>query len=404
MVVGMWLSWPAVRLLADNCSGAVDCKAVPPNIDLATVLVSIPPLLILGPHIVRAFTRDKTRDKDKVPATAADFAKPIHDAMKEFERLQLALKESVDDQLRGLRQFNDAYNEQLLRANDDLDEYRDTYHNLRDDLHEIWDRITAHKLGRKIADWTDTTLGVIQVAAAPFQQIEKAAVKEAAATRAVTKTVAADASEAAQAERAATKIARAEQEAVAIEREAAAVKRELAAAKAEVATVDESTQAANKFRGPDGKPVGQLLQTGEGGKEQLRSLMSRYKATQNKIYPETINKMAQEMIDGTFKWPTGGSNTIKLRDGVIVDGHHRLIAAEMAAQATGRPAIEGVGAIIPEGAIEISGKAANKADAIRGWDSVNLKAGPKPEAMRMPDRLDDADLKTIRDLFPFDDE
>jgi hypothetical protein len=63
-----------------------------------------------------------------------------------------------------------------------------------------------------------------------------------------------------------------------------------------------------------------------------------------------------------------------------------------------------VGAIIPEGAIEISGKAANKADAIRGWDSVNLKAGPKPEAMRMPDRLDDADLKTIRDLFPFDDE
>jgi len=82
------------------------------------------------------------------------------------------------------------------------------------------------------------------------------------------------------------------------------------------------------------------------------------------------------MIDGKFDWPLQG-DIIRIRNGVIVSGHHRLIAARLAAQATGRPLFAGPNAIIPKGAIAF--ESGGNLDGVgKAWGRIGVDPGTKP--------------------------
>jgi hypothetical protein len=142
----------------------------------------------------------------------------------------------------------------------------------------------------------------------------------------------------------------------------------------------------------------QTLDPGADGNEYLNGLMSNYRPTQNKVYADTINQMKDAMVNGTFDWQRC-SQPITLDGDIIVDGHHRLISAEMAAAETGRPLMGTPDAIIPEGGIA-NGSAGNRVpNSWGGRDigGIGVKDGTKPG--EIPHRIDDAaHMKELEDL------
>ncbi|WP_405820218.1 FG-GAP-like repeat-containing protein [Streptomyces sp. NBC_01390] len=93
---------------------------------------------------------------------------------------------------------------------------------------------------------------------------------------------------------------------------------------------------------------------------------SRYKPTQRAVYRETVEEMAQKMKSGSFEWPTSPTDIVRVdAGGKIAQGHHRIVAAEMA----GKP--------IPKNAIDVSPKADTITDP-RPWGNVAVKPGKKP--------------------------
>jgi len=83
----------------------------------------------------------------------------------------------------------------------------------------------------------------------------------------------------------------------------------------------------------------------------LADIMRDYHAVQPEVFEGTINKYAHDMTNENFNWEKIDP---KLRivldpDGkTIKEGHHRFIAAHIAAEATGRRVIGGPNPIIPK--------------------------------------------------------
>lgn len=165
---------------------------------------------------------------------------------------------------------------------------------------------------------------------------------------------------------------------------------------------DVPATASRPNTGSTSRPPEELTPGAEGN-EYLKNEMRGYKPTQNKIYTQTINEMKQQMVEGKFKWDP--SKPIKVGPGgVINDGHHRLIAAKMAAKQTGRPLEGSDDAIIPEGNLvhtTSAGEAGSWGSKTTG--GVGVKPGLKPSD-EMPDLRDnDSGLDAIQDATPNDD-
>lgn len=112
-------------------------------------------------------------------------------------------------------------------------------------------------------------------------------------------------------------------------------------------------ERAPTFQPPEGErlrnPNVRWLVAGDAAR--LQALMRRYNSVQDRVYADTINDYAQQMINDEFEWSKiRPGDRVKLSpDGkTIVHGHHRMIAAELASQATGRPVHGGANPIIPE--------------------------------------------------------
>ena len=110
--------------------------------------------------------------------------------------------------------------------------------------------------------------------------------------------------------------------------------------------------AAERFKPPEegrlaNDDVGYLV---AGDTLRLADMMSRYRAVQPVVFEGNINKYAQDMINKDFDW-----SKVRKDDRIVLDpdgktvkhGHHRFIAAHLAAEATGRRVMDGPGAIIP---------------------------------------------------------
>jgi hypothetical protein len=142
--------------------------------------------------------------------------------------------------------------------------------------------------------------------------------------------------------------------------------------------------------------------------------MGPYKPTQHVIYEDRINAMAKKMVvnqgaEGSFPWQAANAENAPIiigPDNEIIAGHHRLIAAQMAAQQTGRPLTvemaEALGrppsdAIIPKDSLL---KRESAAMPTTSWNSITIE--PSKPVIQMPDPRADKGWDDIRDLFPLD--
>jgi hypothetical protein len=151
--------------------------------------------------------------------------------------------------------------------------------------------------------------------------------------------------------------------------------------------------AAPDYRIPNGS--GARLQThAEHGSVPLRQLVpgdQNYVAnimglsirpTQKDIYASTVNKNVQQILDGG-PFPTsrdgGKIKLLKVGDNeyVILQGHHRVVAAQIASRLTGRPllpdqATGGVRSIIPKEHLDDSAKITDRVEA--NWRTIGVRA------------------------------
>jgi hypothetical protein len=284
--------------------------------------------------------------------------------------LQQQLKSQTDGILNRLGQFNNQYNQLFNQALHNLANYAKTYQKIVPDMQEILDLASNHQLGRKIANATDTALAVIMATAG-------------LAGVGLTEDLLA-ASKAAEA-------------------------KGLASVTSEVSAkppLPPDGPLPPEWMPPEkppttvsGPPTTQLrpLPTGQQGQQALQNTMANYQPTQNKIYADTVNQMANDMANGNFNWgDIPPSQNIRIGPGnVIVDGHHRMVAAQMAADQTGRPLM---GGIIPKGSVTYVDSTARQAQS---WN-IGVAPGAKPAATVI-DQTADPGTQIIRDLFPLDD-
>jgi len=92
----------------------------------------------------------------------------------------------------------------------------------------------------------------------------------------------------------------------------------------------------------------------EGDVSHLQSAMkdSGFTPSQSYIHYQKVNQYVQDMLNGTFNWrdPSLGQKgkVIEIGPGnTIQHGHHRVVAAEIVSQLTGRPVFGGPNPIIP---------------------------------------------------------
>jgi hypothetical protein len=157
--------------------------------------------------------------------------------------------------------------------------------------------------------------------------------------------------------------------------------------------------AKYNFRKPDGTPSGvSKLVPGEAGQQQLGKLMGGFESTQKKVFVDSINKYADDMIAGRFDWkriPDG--ERIVLDGNRIVHGHHRFVSAKIAADVTGRPLMGAPNAIIPKEGFMSAGNArkliGNKPSA--PFCRVGAMEGAKPPT---PTQSVDDELRAIREM------
>ncbi len=179
------------------------------------------------------------------------------------------------------------------------------------------------------------------------------------------------------------------------------------AAKAETTTAQAATTEANAASSSTHflDATGQvsdvpLLQQGQAGQQQLARLMDGYTAPQNKVFVDSVNRYAQQIIEGTFDWSRiPDAERIVLDGNAVLSGNHRFIAAKLAAQTTGRPLMGTANAIIPSQgfASEQVTQAILRTGApdLQSYNSVAVVAGAKPPPVTYGGI--DSDLQLIRD-------
>jgi hypothetical protein len=368
------------HVLAGDCSSAENCICYPAGTDegmtpfVPWINVPLVPWIAgpdddpWGPEGPAATGGDDGDDPEKNKKTPEEFAVDIRDAMRQFEQLQDQLHSGMDGVLDRLGQFNDQYNQLFNQALHNLANYAKTYQNIVPDIQEILDMASDHELGRKIANATDTTLAVVMAAAG------------AAGVGLTEDLLAVD---------------------------------EVAGAKG-LAPLPPDGPLPPEWMPPENPPAQaplatlpdppptQLrpLATGQEGQQALQNTMANYQPTQNKIYADTVNQMANDMANGNFNWgDIPEANNIKIGPGnVIVDGHHRMVAAQMAADQTGRPLMGGPNAIIPDGSVTYVDSTVRPPQS---WN-IGVQPGERP-ATPVIDQTADPGYQTIRDLFPLDD-
>jgi hypothetical protein len=165
------VAMPPLAFAGDCIPG--DCQYLPDNGTKAACI---------GALVIGYVIYERSKEKNK---TSADFEKQIREKMREFEQLQRDLKDQLDYSMQDLEDFNDKYNDNLQCALKALDAYGSTYQQkLVPDLQNIWDTMSDHQLGRKIADWTDTVLAAAQIAESGYQ-LGRAALQEAPAVKSI---------------------------------------------------------------------------------------------------------------------------------------------------------------------------------------------------------------------------
>lgn len=151
------------------------------------------------------------------------------------------------------------------------------------------------------------------------------------------------------------------------------------------AEVEAAAETAPRFAAPDGpgrsnKNVPKLT---AGDAVRLDALMEdEFISIQTTVYTETINDYAQEMIDGSFDWARirQGDRIQLASDGrTILHGHHRVIAAKLASQVTGRPVRGGRNPVIPDIGFEPPETPDVPHQQCRLWEKMNLHPGRKPD-------------------------
>jgi ParB-like chromosome segregation protein Spo0J len=91
---------------------------------------------------------------------------------------------------------------------------------------------------------------------------------------------------------------------------------------------------------------------------------SQFQPTQRVVYRSTVDAMAAAMKAGTFNW--SGMDDPIIVDGrqILLQGHHRVVAARLA------------NVRIPQSAVSV--REGDSGRDPRPWSSVTVKAGEKP--------------------------
>jgi len=140
-------------------------------------------------------------------------------------------------------------------------------------------------------------------------------------------------------------------------------------------------EQAPRFVREDGTPlrnpnVGELV---EGDTARVRTLMRGYGSSQTDIYEGTVNQIARDMVNGNFKWQEmiDSGDLIEFggkKGNIVTHGHHRVVAAKLASEVTGRPLRGGDNPIIPDEAIAPARTSESQIDRF----DVTVHAGEKP--------------------------
>jgi len=91
---------------------------------------------------------------------------------------------------------------------------------------------------------------------------------------------------------------------------------------------------------------------------------SPYKPSQTLLYRGAVERMAKEMANPHFNWSNPTDPIIVNKQGVILQGHHRIAAAQLAGVQIPKDAIKVVD--IPDGRDP------------RPWQSVTVREGERP--------------------------
>lgn len=119
--------------------------------------------------------------------------------------------------------------------------------------------------------------------------------------------------------------------------------------------------------GDDGAYVGSIMAGAE------------YHASQNYLYTDLVNAYVDRILTGG-RFPPGLNNSkIKIDpQGVVRDGHHRYVAAQIVRRLTGRPLFTGPERIVPADAVEFNAVFKEQAPP-RAWDRLAIRPGLPPQ-------------------------
>ena len=340
----------------------------------------------------------QTRGKPDVAA----LQKALDDAKQRFEDLEKQLNAAVADDLNAIGDFMRAYDQQWKAAIKPINDYLDNYKLIRPAFQDILNQFASREQALSYARFADEAFRDIAMLVAPellpggaLAAESEAAVGAAARTgQTAARTAGAVEGEGAVAGAA----ARGAQTEATVVREAEALGGRGAATAAEEGA--QTAAAQTHFVDATGAPTGQaLLQPGEAGQQTLNRLMDGYSSTQNKVFADTVNKYAQQMIKGEFDWNAVPAAERIVQDGsVIVSGNHRFIAAKLASEATGRPLLGTADAIIPQQGFASQDVAAkligSRSYTVRPFGGVGVSDGAKAPPIT---QSVDPDLQFIRD-------
>jgi len=138
----------------------------------------------------------------------------------------------------------------------------------------------------------------------------------------------------------------------------------------EVGEFDVPPRPGRQMRNPeDGNYPRRPLVRGDAN--YVRNIMenSPYRRTQPDVSGQVVNRYVEQMLAGEFPTSPDGMPITIGSQNQIVQGHHRLIAAQVVRQLTGRPLTEGPNRIIPEGEI-VTDPGANPPAS--GWNGVGV--------------------------------
>lgn len=349
---------------------------------------------------------EKKEDKDKNPADIGALKAAAEEAKRKFEDMERQLRGMVDADLEGIQSFLHDYDEQWKVAMDYMQRYIGEYPGLLKDYKAILQQYKDRASALKMADQADEVLQVVEMLATEglldgleqakyLKSLNQAAESAKEARAAMSAERALEGVEAvAEAEPAGVLAAKTLRNVESAEAEEVSTAR-LPASETPARRLPASATPAPPT--PPGREI--VLQPGAEGNQQLSKVMEGFVPTQNKVYSGTINSMKQDMVNGTFDW-SKADKPIQLDGNVIVDGHHRMIAAKMAAQETGRPLLGAANAIIPEGGVVNSSVGARQTTT---WGSleqggIGVKAGDKP-ATAIPKLSEDpSHMQELRDI------